>query len=620
MAEEKKSDSDEATFAIIVGGAIALLLSPAALVAFVAWLLLRRLGRIEGALITGLGIFGLWLGKGDYVIQYWSWWPGMFWGAAEWWQVPVLPLLLVAAVFTGIALMLQGTAIAAKVPSPFRKKDNPLEVDEIIPDSAGRELTKVAAPPQGLLPDIEDHSLMSKKETSRLIPIGVGLQGKPVCLTEAELGYPSVVFGATGSGKSVYLMTLIAALLDLGWDGLVIDQKEDTKPGGLRDFLATYASTHSIPYQELRLSDPDPQYFFNPFRGMPADEAADAILTLAPADDFFWGAMSQSMTRQGVTLLYAAHEVDPIAYQYPDPYRLAMLFRDEVGGRQKKAPSKEERDVSKYTTEMNSVLLGLPHRFKKEDFKSIREPEENETKNAKGFSAKILTMYQSAAGRASLRPGQRADGSPKLELDVTRGGITYIGLDSLGKPELTTAISAFTLQRMNVEASKRTTGSASAVKPMFLIIDEANTVNRKILQNMVSRARSARITPILATQGPLDWNVEQATGKGQGAAGFNALAQNINVAIIMNQGEPESAQVCAEFLGTREVFQTSQRITEDGLIDATARTNQDYYVSPQKLRELEIGEAVIRVSRPGYRVEYVRVAMRDAEAILRRRR
>ena len=605
MAEDKKkSDSDEATFAIIVGAAIALLLAPAALVAFLAWLLLRRLGRIEGALITGLGVFGLWLGRGDYVTQYWSWWPGVFWGAAEWWQVPALPLLLVAAVFTGIALMLQGTAIAAKVPSPFRKKDNPLEVDEIIPDSAGRELTKVAAPPQGLLPNIADHSLMSKKETSRLIPIGVGLQGKPVCLTEAELGYPSVVFGATGSGKSVYLMTLIAALLDLGWDGLVIDQKEDTKPGGLRDFLATYASTHSIPYQELRLSDPDPQYFFNPFRGMPPDEAADAILTLAPADDFFWGAMSQSMTRQAVTLLYAAHEVDPTAHPYPDPFALANMFRNLT------TQSKAAREA---------VLMNMRHRYDKDDFRTLSHPTDSEKKNAEGFSAKILTMYQSAAGRACLRPGQRTDGSPKLELDVTRGGITYIGLDSLGKPELTTAISAFTLQRMNVEASKRTTGSASAVKPMFLIIDEANTVNRKILQNMVSRARSARITPILATQGPLDWNVEQATGKGQGAAGFNALAQNINVAIIMNQGEPESAQVCAEFLGTREVFQTSQRITEDGLIDATARTNQDYYVSPQKLRELEIGEAVIRVSRPGYRVEYVRVAMRDAEAILRRR-
>lgn len=607
MAEEKKTSSEEMTFVILVGVAIALLLAPAALVAFAAWLLLRRLGRIEGALIAALGIFGLWLGRGDYLSQYWSWWPGVFWGASAWWQVPVLPLLLVAAVFTGVALMLQGTAIAAKVPSPFRKKSNPLDVEEIIPDATGRELTKVAAPPQGLLPDIEDHSLMSKKETSRQIPIGVGLQGKPVCLTEAELGYPSVVFGATGSGKSVYLMTLIAALLDLGWDGLVIDQKEDTKPGGLRDFLATYASTHSIPYQELRLSDPDPQYFFNPFRGMPADEAADAILTLAPADDFFWGAMSQNMTRQGVTLLYAAHETDPVAHTFPDPYELAAIFRE---GKSMPTKTKEMR---------TSVLMHLAHRYSKEDFRTLSHPTDSEEKNAQGFSAKILTMYQSAAGRACLRPGTRQDGSPKLELDVTRGGITYIGLDSLGKPELTTAISAFTLQRMNVEASKRTTGSASAVKPMFLIIDEANTVNRKILQNMVSRARSARITPILATQGPLDWNVEQATGKGQGAAGFNALAQNINVAIIMNQGEPESAQVCADFLGTREVFQTSQRITEDGLVDATARSNQDYYVSPQKLRELEIGEAVIRVSRPGYRVEYVRVAMRDAEAILRRR-
>jgi energy-coupling factor transporter ATP-binding protein EcfA2 len=77
-------------------------------------------------------------------------------------------------------------------------------------------------------------------------------------LNESELAMHALVFGSTGSGKSKTLESLAGSLLDLGWEGMIVDLKEDTKPGGLRDWCYQYATNHAVPYQELRLSDPNP--------------------------------------------------------------------------------------------------------------------------------------------------------------------------------------------------------------------------------------------------------------------------------------------------------------------------------------------------------------------------
>ena len=91
-----------------------------------------------------------------------------------------------------------------------------------------------------------------------------------------------LAFGGTGSGKTVSLV-IAGGLLDLGWDGILLDLKEDTGAGGLRDWCNEYADSHRIAYQGL--VSLMTKAAFDPLYGLNADEARDTILSLTRFDD-----------------------------------------------------------------------------------------------------------------------------------------------------------------------------------------------------------------------------------------------------------------------------------------------------------------------------------------------
>lgn len=388
------------------------------------------------------------------------------------------------------------------------------------------------------------------------------------------------------------LKVVAGGLADLGWSGVVLDLKEDTKPGGLRDWCDQYAATHSIPYQELRLSDPEPGFWFNPLDGLGRDEARDLVLSLMEFDDEHWQNINKLLLGQILKLMFQAHQLSPETIPTPSMYEVGKF----LGGSTLKNSAKPFLAVVKHA---------MPHLQLDEEYRSLLNPTKHEQDTAPGFGAKILQIYDTQAGRVVLRPDESGRRQP---FDVTASGLQYIGLDSSGKRDLTAMISAAVLQRFSVEAGLRTTGRrelGSTDRPRFVIIDEANWVNRDIVQNLLARARSAKMSIILATQGPLDW-------KSRTGDDFPRLAQNINVALVMAQGEPESARVCAEFIGGEDRLETTFA-NIDGTLEnsGTARWGTTYRVSPDQLRGLTIGEMVLRVNKPTERVEYVKVIQRD---------
>jgi type IV secretory pathway TraG/TraD family ATPase VirD4 len=194
----------------------------------------------------------------------------------------------------------------------------------------------------------------------------------------------------------------------------------------------------------------------------------------------------------------------------------------------------------------------------------------------------------------------------RTKLDVTQSGLLYFGLDSLAKPDLTKIVSSSVLQRISAAAGQRTTGQAQGVmRPKFLIVDEANWVDRTIVQNLLSRARSAGIAMVLSTQGPKDWIDKDGND-------FARLAQNTNVALIMKQGEPESAQICADFIGTMQYKRFTERVDEGSMSGSgSLMERMENIVDPEEMRGLGVGEAILRVSTPQVRREWLRVTMRD---------
>lgn len=136
-------------------------------------------------------------------------------------------------------------------------------------------------------------------------------------------------------------------------------------------------------------------------------------------------------------------------------------------------------------------------------------------------------------------------------------------------------------------------------------------VDRSSLMELLSRARSAGITIIAATQGPKDYNMN-LDGSPFSGPGFQEIAQNTNVLVAMSQGTQEQAEIIAEAIGFEDRVLPPTTATQEGELvnSGGVRTVRTWMVSPEQLRDLRIGEAIVRVSKPRQRIEWAQFKMR----------
>lgn len=507
---------------------------------------------------------------------------------------PVLTTLALAVIYSSLWTLATASRISTHIPFnaprlPWRRE--PEVSTGVLPNQEEREYTgTLVATGKALIPDAAaTAATTSFKVGERNIPFGVDKYGQTVYVTENELRTHALLFGSTGSGKTEAMKTIMGALLDLGWHGTILDLKEDTGPGGLSDWCRAYADSHALPYQELAVSSPEGRYWFNPLIGMGPDEARDTIVGAQQFDDGYYRSLNEKQLGQLIRLTYSAHQIDPTRYAKPSVYDLGKILA---------AP-----DLAAATKEMVATVISNTPGLRKEEFDSLIRPDKAMSEAAGGLGARLTALYETEVARRTLRPS-----AGQLELDITAPGLTYIGLSSSGLPEISRLVSASVLRRMAVYVSDRISGKHPSKHPHFLLIDEANFVNRRMLLELLSRARGAWIPTIVATQGPTDFHTHIP-----GEPGLESLVQNSNISIILNQGERTNAELCADILGREETMKYSHVMREGELVDGSgsARSMVDYLVPPDELRRLGIGEAIIRVGKPNEWVRWVKIPQRD---------
>lgn len=603
------------TTVILVVLAIALVLLLPALCALILFAAFRRfLARRDWVLVTLAGVAGVAVHPRDNTLGYGYWLLSFVdYGPGDPRQVPFSVVACAAAALAGCAGMItgpyRGSPVAA-FSSFLRLKNRFFELldgtwlrrkelvdDPITPRKGRREMLRRRVSSRvtpGDVPAVRGPYATRKSSSTplgaRSIPIGLGARDRPVWLSAQEMGMHGAVVGSTGSGKTVTLMWIIGAALDMGFDVTVLDMKEDTEPGGLRDFLRAYSAMHAVPLQEIALGDQRPRHWFNALAGMTADEAFDTVMTMVEFDDAYWQALNRKVLRQVVQLCYQAHQVSPDRFGPPTMLEVGKIM--EQGRAMRTAVRERVLAID--------AAVGRNHCI--DQFTNVLRPSDDEAKSAAGFGTKLTGLYDSGAGRRILVPG-----GDRRMIDVRREGLTYIGLNSLGQPDMAKILSSAALQRLSVYAAQRIQGRAPKERPRLIVVDEANFIDRTIAMNMLSRVRAALFNMILCTQGPTDWIDEDGDD-------WSRLTQNINWLIAMAQSSPESAEKCAEFLGMRDNNTFSERVGQSGHpMQFNAIPDEQFIVAPKELRDLGTGEGYLRVNKPRSRVEYVVMPMRTQE-------
>lgn len=589
--EQKKRELLSILFMVCAGIVIAL---PFCIVGIVAgYFFSDKLKKLESLLLVVISSAYMGVRFDQWSNSYYQWYLAVLQqpSSTTYYKPPVLFTLAVIGLFGGIVALL-GTktfvalGIGKKIEISSTVIPNALEI---------AELSSAVVAGQGMIPS-QSNTARSKTSQSKNVVadpkdgfvIGYGKDGSPVMIREDELRYHGLLFGSTGSGKTETIKVIAAGLLDLGWAGTILDLKEDTKKGGLFDWCKEYASTHTMPFQYFALSDKNPKYWFNSLYKMGQDEAKDTIMSAQEFEAAHYRALNDMQLGQLCTLLYAANKVDSIKYPKPSVYDIGRILA--------------AKDIPAAVKPMVALVLANLEGFTKDDFLTVVNPTQGQLEAAVGFSSRLIGMYQSEVGRRGLVPGEGRE-----VLDVTKNGLSYLGLDSLGKGDITRLVSASVMQSMAAYAARRTSGEEPIDQKRFLIIDEANFVNRKLLLNLLSRARSAHIACIVCTQGPTDWEARIS-----GEPDLSSLVQNTNVIIIMAQGEPKNAELCAGLIGMEEKMSITQQVRDGALMDAgSQRAVVEYIVPPDALRAMSIGESIVRVSKPREWRQWVKVVMRD---------
>ena len=322
------------------------------------------------------------------------------------WPLPLFAISVLSATFAGLAALLGGSrlggAVAGRVSSTINLPGlhrgiedlEPSDIDSALPSAMERAelIATKGANTDGIVGQpavaLEDLDRVGKRPFS----FALDRNGLPFQVSEEEISMHVGLVGATGSGKTVTIQSYVAALCDMNYSALVVDLKEATGAGDLRDFLSSYASAHGVPFQEIALGDPDPEYWFNPLAGMTQDAMRDTILALQEFDDGHWQAVNKRMLGQLLDLCIRVHALDPGTYEAPTMYGLGKILGSA--------------DIARDTKDMRALLARhMAEDYDADAYSSLSRPTQDEQKSRTGLAARITAMFESQAGRTILRPG-----------------------------------------------------------------------------------------------------------------------------------------------------------------------------------------------------------------------
>lgn len=428
---------------------------------------------------------------------------------------------------------------------------------------------------------------------NRVIPMGRDQNKKMVWLSEKEMKTHGVILGSTGSGKTESIKWLSGALMDMGYSGVILDLKEDLEGGGLRDFCRAYTREHGIPYQEVALSDLSGYWYLNALKGLSADQATDSVISGAPMDDQFHASQVAKISGQMNSLIFHAHKLFPEKYPEPSIYGLGSAL---------------QKDAFKAAKPMLADIVSAIGRERAEELYSVLfTPDKGLKEEGMGFGLRLTGLFDTEAGRNVLMPGEAPDGNPRQALDFTAPGLIYIGASSTGYKELAKTVSSSVLSRINALAASVSAGvlDQKTMGNRFLIVDEANFIERSLVKNFLSRARSSGFRGFFSTQSSKDW-ADPVNGDD-----WPSISQNVNVAIMGKMNDPESAKAAAEYVGTQEVAKASRRIT-DGIVEESGSLQEDeeFLVKPEEFRKFREGEMILRTPNQAH---WCQVPMRSWE-------
>jgi hypothetical protein len=349
------------------------------------------------------------------------------------------------------------------------------------------------------------------------------------------------IVGATGSGKTVLLETLIKQDIARGHGCIIIDPKGELS---FFDRIASYCKS--------------------------VDRRGDLFLLSAQAPDqsVSWNPCALGSTSELQTKFYNSAVFSEAHYAKHCERALLLAFE--------------------------TLSRESPNGFNMRDVVDVLRKLERREKNS-GFEGLFLDLENLIA--SEWREHLGVDPRPEQELSildvVQNGKILYVDLPTESKAVQSSRIGKLLLQEILLISGLRKSGLRHDwKKPFSVYVDEFDAFANDSFTTFLNKGRSSGFMIHLAHQTLSDLRKVSPHFLGQ-------IMGNCNVRFIFRQDDPDDAELWARFIGTRMVQKVTEQIS-GGLTtgQGSQRMVHEFLVAPDRIKNLPVGVCILNTKSP----------------------
>jgi conjugal transfer pilus assembly protein TraD len=398
------------------------------------------------------------------------------------------------------------------------------------------------------------------------LTLGIDGARRPVRLTDQQLAAHGVILGATGSGKSTSLLSILCQQIAQGAPVIAIDLK------GSLQFASALESAAAGAGRPFRVWRPEGPAHWNPLAHGDATELKDKLISSEKFTEPHYQRAAERYLQTTLQVLQAAAPERPVTLAGV----VGALEVDTLKKLLVHCPKELMARVGPYITQLNR----------------------DQQSAALGIQSRLAVISESAVG-AWLQPGPEP-----IDLRHTLTGGNDVVLFSLNASrygKLSAQIAAMVVQDIIAISGHRL---GTSQRDLALVaLDEFSALDADNILHLLARAREAGISVLLSTQEMAD--LERL------ATGFrDQVLGNSGFLLAHRQNVPDSAELIAKMVGTRTVWQNTYQ-TEDSLLRTlltgdparktgrgTRKAVEEFQIHPNTIKSLSTGQAVLLTKIP----------------------
>jgi type IV secretory pathway TraG/TraD family ATPase VirD4 len=424
------------------------------------------------------------------------------------------------------------------------------------------------------------------------IVLGRGRDGREVSITEHDLSAHGLILGASGSGKTTTLLTILDQQIRSGRAVIAVDMK------GSPAFAQRLAAAAAASCRPFKLWTPDGPSHWNPLEQGNATELKDKLICTERFTEPHYQRAAERYLQTVLQVLGASHPER--AATLPEVVRLMDKRRLRVELRRVPRPlaARVQDYLDGLAPDQLSAIRGLQTRLA-----IITESESGRWLELGRGAPGGLEMASRGGGADRASP---AGGGQPIDIPAALGGreIVLFSLNSSRYGRFAAQLGTLVVQDLICATGKRISERTGPPEPTTIAIDEFSGIGGEHVVALFARGREGGISGLLATQ-------EMADLDRAGPGVRDQILGNTAIKLILRQDVPESAHTVALLAGTErrweETRQIGPSVFHGGASRGTRREVERFVVHPNVIKSLPTGEAVLISKLRGGRARTVSI-------------